>query len=48
VILSEGQVNFSLFDRDLLIETIAKGFKELGQPFDGEKWMKNVSFRASA
>jgi hypothetical protein len=48
IILGEGQVNFSLFDRDIMAATVAEGFKELGQPFDGEKWMKNVSFRSSA
>jgi hypothetical protein len=44
IILREGQINFSLLDRDLLIETIAKGFKELGRPFDAEKWAKIVSY----
>jgi hypothetical protein len=48
IILREGQVNFSLLDQDLIVSTIAEGFKELGQPFDAENWMKNVSFRASA
>jgi hypothetical protein len=48
IILREGQVNFSLLDRDLLIETIAKGFKELAQPFDAEKWTQTVSFHARA
>jgi hypothetical protein len=48
IILGEGQVNFSLLDRDIMAATVAEGFKELGQPFDGEKWMKNVSFRSSA
>lgn len=48
IILREGQVNFSLLDRDLLTETIAKGFKELGQPFDAEKWTKNVSYNQNS
>jgi hypothetical protein len=48
IILREGQINFSLLDRDIMAATVAEGFKELGQPFDGEKWMKNVSFRSSA
>jgi hypothetical protein len=48
IILREGQVNFSLLDQDLIVSTIAEGFKELGQPFDAEKWTKNVSFRARA
>jgi hypothetical protein len=48
IILREGQVNFSLLDQGLMTATVAEGFKELGQPFDVEKWMKNVSFRASA
>ena len=48
VILSDGQVNFTLLDQDLMVSTIAEGFKELGQPFDTEKWTKNVSFHARA
>jgi hypothetical protein len=48
VILSEGQVNFALLDQELMTSTVAEGFKELGQPFDAEKWTKNVSFHARA
>jgi hypothetical protein len=47
VILREGQVNFSLLDRDLMTSTIAAGFKELGQPFDPDAWVRNVSFNAN-
>jgi len=48
VILSEGQVNFSLLDRDLLVETIAKGFKELGKPFNAERWIGRVSYQPNS
>ncbi len=48
VILSDGQVNFTLLDQELMSAAVAEGCKELSQSFDVEKWMKNVSFRASA
>jgi hypothetical protein len=42
VILSDGQVNFSLLDRGLMTETVAESFKELGQPFDAKAWIQKV------
>jgi hypothetical protein len=48
IILGEGQVNFFLRDRDLLIETVAEGFKKLSQPFDASAWGRIVSFSANA
>ena len=44
IILGEGQVNFSLLDRGLMTETVAEGFKELGQPFDAEAWVQKVRY----
>lgn len=44
VILSKGQVNFSLLDQDMIVSTIAEGFKELGQPFDAEAWVQKVRY----
>ncbi len=44
VIFSEGQVNFTLLDQELMTSTVAEGFKELGQPFDAEAWVQTVSY----
>ena len=44
VIFSEGQVNFSFLDRDLMAATVGEGFKELGQTFDAEAWVQTVSY----
>jgi hypothetical protein len=44
VILSDGQVNFTLLDRDLMAATVAEGFKELGQPFGAEAWVQKVRY----
>jgi hypothetical protein len=46
VILSEGQVNFSFLDRDLMAATVGEGFKELGQPFEPRAWVKKVRLQA--
>lgn len=42
VILSEGQVNFTLLDQELIVSTVAYGYKELSQPFDAKTWVKDV------
>lgn len=42
VILSDGQVNFTLLDRDLMAATVAEGFKELSQSFDAKAWIQKV------
>jgi hypothetical protein len=44
VILSDGQVNFALLDQEHMTSTVAEGVKELGQPFDAEKWTQTVSY----
>ena len=44
IILREGQINFSLLDRDLMAATVGEGFKELGQPFDAEDWVQKVRY----
>jgi hypothetical protein len=46
VIFSEGQVNFSFLDRDLMAATVGEGFKELGQPFEPRAWVKKVRLQA--
>jgi len=45
VILSDGQVNFTLLDQELMISTVAEGCKELGQPFNAERWSGKVSYQ---
>ena len=42
VILSDGQVNFTLLDRDLMAATVAEGFKELSQSFDAKACIQKV------
>jgi hypothetical protein len=44
-ILGEGQVNFSLLDRDLMAATVAEGFKELGHAFDAKQWVSKVGYK---
>ena len=44
MILSEGKVNFTLLDRDLVVATVAEGFKELGHAFDAKQWTSNVGY----
>ena len=48
VILSEGKVNFSLLDRDLMAATVAEGFKELGHAFDAKQWASKVSYQPNS
>ena len=43
VILSEGQVNFTLLDQELMTSTVAEGCKEHSQPFDSKAWVQRVS-----
>lgn len=43
VILSDGQVNFTLLDRELMSSTVAEGCKELSRPFDAKTWTHKVS-----
>jgi hypothetical protein len=45
VILSDGQVNFTLLDRDLMAATVAEGFKELGRAFDAKQWATKVGYQ---
>jgi hypothetical protein len=45
IILGEGQVNFSLLDRDLMAVTVAEGFKELGRAFDAKQWATKVGYQ---
>ena len=42
VILSDGQVNFTLLDQELMTSTVAEGCKELSQPFDAKAWIQKV------
>jgi hypothetical protein len=42
VILSEGQVNFTLLDQELMTSTVAEGCKELSQSFDAKAWIQKV------
>lgn len=44
-ILYEGQVNFSLLDRDLMAAAVAEGLKELGRAFDAKQWTSKVSYQ---
>jgi hypothetical protein len=48
IILREGQVNFSLLDRDLLTEKITKGFKELGHAFNAKQWASKVGYHSKS
>jgi len=48
VILSEGQVNFSLLDQDLIVSTIAEGFKELGHDFNAKQWASKVGYHSKS
>lgn len=45
VILSDGQVNFTLLDQELVTSTVAEGCKELSQTFDAKTWVKQVRLR---
>ena len=45
VILSDGLVNFTLLDRDLMAVTVAEGFKELGRAFDAKQWATKVGYQ---
>jgi hypothetical protein len=45
VILSEGQVNFTLLDQELMTSTVAEGCKELSQSFVAEKWASKVGYK---
>jgi hypothetical protein len=45
VILSDGQVNFTLLDRDLMAATVAEGFKELGRAFDAKQLASKVGYQ---
>ena len=42
VILSEGQVSFTLLDQELMTSTVAEGCKELSQSFDAKAWIQKV------
>jgi hypothetical protein len=44
VILSEGRVNFTLLDQELIVSTVANGQKELSEPFEAKTWVKDVGF----
>ena len=44
VILSEGRVNFTLLDQELIVSTVAYGHKELSAPFEAKTWVKDVGF----
>ena len=45
IILGEGQVNFSLLDRDIMASTVGEGCKELSQSFVAEKWASKVGYK---
>lgn len=42
IILSKGQVNFTLLDQEVIISTIAAARKEYSEPFDAKIWVKEV------
>jgi hypothetical protein len=42
VILSDGQVNFTLLDQELMTAAVAEGCRELSQPFDAKAWIQKV------
>lgn len=42
VLLSDGQVNFTLLDEGLMTSTVAEGSNELGKPFDAKTWIHKV------
>ena len=44
VILSDGQVNFTLLDQEITTSTVAEGFKELGHVFDARQWASKVGY----
>ena len=48
VILSDGQVNFTLLDQELMAATVAEGFKELGHAFDAKQWASKVSYQPNS
>ncbi len=45
VILSDGQVNFTLLDQELMSSTVAEGCKELGRTFDAKQWASKVGYQ---
>ncbi len=48
IILREGQVNFSLLDRDIMAATVGEGFKELGQAFNAKQWASKVGYHSKS
>jgi hypothetical protein len=48
IILREGQVNFSLLDRDIMAATVAEGFKELGHAFNAKQWASKVGYHSKS
>lgn len=44
VILSDGQVNFTLLDQELMTSTVAEGCKELSRTFDAKQWASKVCY----
>ncbi len=48
VILSEGQVNFTLLDQDIMTSAVAEGCKELGHAFDAKQWATKVGYQPNS
>jgi hypothetical protein len=48
VILSEGQVNFTLLDQDIMTSAVAEGCNELGHAFDAKQWAIKVGYQPNS
>lgn len=45
VILSDGQVNFTLLDQELMTAAVAEGCRERSQTFDAKQWTSKVGYQ---